>query len=94
MNCEKLKVIQHSMLRNISGILTYFQTYLGAFNFGTADTELPIQVSSVKNKELHQAIVIAFSSNAKQYHYRQMIDLSSGTVTVPSEQGVVFKFSF
>ncbi|CAG9540596.1 unnamed protein product [Cercopithifilaria johnstoni] len=70
-------------------------TYLGAFNFGIADAALPIQESNVvENKKLHQAMVIAFTSNAKQYHYRQMIDLSSGTITIPPEQGVVFKFNF
>lgn len=76
-------------------MLTYFQIYLGAFNFGKVDTTLPIQESKVVEiKGLHQAMVIAFSSNAKQYYYHQVIDLSSGTVTIPPEQGVIFKFSF
>ncbi|KAL3994876.1 Alpha amylase catalytic domain family protein [Acanthocheilonema viteae] len=70
-------------------------TYLGAFNFGTVDTALPIQESNVmEKKKMHQAMVMAFSSNAKQYHYHQIIDLSSGTVMIPPEQGVIFKFSF
>ncbi|EJD76479.1 CBR-ATG-2 protein [Loa loa] len=69
-------------------------TYLGAFNFGKADTALPIQESNVmENKEIHQVMVFAFSSNAEQYYYHQVIDLSSGTVTIPPEQGVIFKFS-
>ncbi|VDM08944.1 unnamed protein product [Wuchereria bancrofti] len=70
-------------------------TYLGAFNFGKTDMALPIRGSNtVKNKELHQAMVVASSSNAEQYYYHQMVDLSSGTVTISSEQGVIFKLSF
>uniref|UniRef100_A0A0R3RS05 Aamy domain-containing protein n=1 Tax=Elaeophora elaphi TaxID=1147741 RepID=A0A0R3RS05_9BILA len=69
-------------------------TYLGAFNFGTTDIVLQVQESDVGNEELHQAMIMGFSSNANQYYYRQVIDLSSGTVTIPPEQGVVFKFSF
>uniref|UniRef100_A0A2K6VEB6 alpha-glucosidase n=1 Tax=Onchocerca volvulus TaxID=6282 RepID=A0A2K6VEB6_ONCVO len=69
--------------------------YLGAFNFGKGDTILPIRESNImKNKELHQAMIIASSSNAEQYYYRQLIDLSNGTVTVAPQQGVIYKIIF
>ncbi|VDO37522.1 unnamed protein product, partial [Onchocerca flexuosa] len=69
--------------------------YLGAFNFGKGDTTLPIRESNImENKELHQAMIIASSSNTEQYYYRQVIDLKNDTVTVSPEQGVIFKFIF
>ncbi|MCP9262136.1 Neutral and basic amino acid transport protein rBAT [Dirofilaria immitis] len=70
-------------------------SYLGMFNFGESKMELPIRKSNiVENKEIHRAMVIASTSNAEQYYYRQIIDLSSGIATIPPEQGVIFKFIF
>uniref|UniRef100_A0A915PSG3 alpha-glucosidase n=1 Tax=Setaria digitata TaxID=48799 RepID=A0A915PSG3_9BILA len=69
--------------------------YLGAFNFGENVVVLPIQETNApKIKQLHHAMVVASSSNAVQYRPREVIDLSSGTVTVHPEQGVIFKFTF
>lgn len=79
-------------MEGLTIILSKFQAYLGAFNFGQADVTLSIrEITAMENKKLDGATVVISSSNAVQYSPRQKVDLSSGTVTLPPEQGVVFK---
>ncbi|VDN06574.1 unnamed protein product [Thelazia callipaeda] len=83
-------IVRHSVGRNNSEK----NIYLGAFNFGSVSVSIPIldTVLTLEPK-LDHARVMACSTNAMQYYYRQLIDLTDDPLILQPEQGVVFKFS-
>jgi len=67
--------------------------YLGAVNFGKATVDLPLNdVPSINEADLSNTKVEAVNSGAQNYEPRTAIDLSSQTLQLGPEEGVVVSF--